>query len=266
MATDLRDNTTARVDPFFDALLTRDGAGGSWLPALLAASPHGRERFGELADGPGWLHVLLAVRGASGRRAALDYPAAPTRELLAWFIDHPDELTWPSDDASSVETVRLRHALIGDEPPGVRARAQDRAHDLLRRSAPLGHAWWRFEDPATLHCVLMTDRLVVVIEGRRDDEPGPSTPWFPRRSELVRDLEAARRLSEGKAWGTLLISDTPLAAGTDGAVAAAVAAGAPQLDPTERDDLAAAYLGNLTWDAAAAAVGLRLGSLPGWDR
>ncbi len=261
----MRDSSTVRVDPFFDALLTRNGAGGTWLAALLGAAAHGRERLGELADAPGWLDVPLAVHGASGRRAAFGYPAAPSRQLLGWFIDHPDELTWPARDDSSVETVRLRRALIGDEPPGARTRAQDRANDLLRRSAPLGHAWWRFEDPSTLDCALSTDRLVVVIQGRRADEPGPSTPWFPRRSELVRDLEAARRLSEGKPWGTLLISDVPLAAGADDAVAAAVGAGAPQLDGPEREELAAAYLGNLTWDAAAAAAGLDLGTLPGWD-
>ena len=80
----------------------------------------------------------------------------------------------------------------------------------------------------------------------------------------MRDLEAARRLADGgKATGC---SCSPVPRRPDGdpeAVAAAVAAGAPQLDPGERDELAA-WLGAITWEDAAPATGLDLAAVPGW--
>lgn len=256
-----------RVQLFVDALLSRDGAGGSWLGPLLRAAPRGQARLGELALTPGWLQTPLAVRTATGRRGAFDHLIAPSRQLLGWLIDHPQRLTWPPDDASSAETVRLRRALIDDDPPGARARAQDRAHDLLRRSTGLGRSWWRFEEATTAECVLSTDRLVIVVQGRRAGEPPtPATPWFPERSTLIRDLEAARRLADGgKAWGALVLCDGAVSDAGDAAVAAAVSAGAPQLDAGERQDLADAYLGELSFAQAAAAVGLELTDVPGWN-
>jgi hypothetical protein len=255
-----------RLQRFFDALLQRDGAGGSWLGPLLRAAPRGRGRFGELVDAPGWLEVPLAVRTETGLRGAFEYPAAPSRRLLAWYIDHPDELTWPPAEPATPETVRLRRALIDDDPAGVRERARDRAHDLLRRSAPLGTAWWRFEEAQTVDCVLMTDRLVVVVHGRDGAARAPATPWFPRRSGLVRDLEAAARLGEGgRAWGVLVLGDELIADDERQAVQASAARGAPHLEPAERAELGDAHLGALTWAQAAAATGPAPESTPGAD-
>ena len=149
----------------------------------------------------------------------------------------------------------LRRALLDDDPPGSRARAQDRAHDLLRTGTPRGPTWWRFEEPGRLDCVLLTERLVVTITA--PDERGglrPATPWYPPRSELVRDLEAARRLAGGRAWAGLLISDlAPRELDPDDP--ATVEAGTPHLDAAGRADVVGAYLGRLTPDQARAAVG-----------
>jgi hypothetical protein len=41
-----------------------------------------------------------------------------------------------------------------------------------------------------------------------------------------------------------------------------IAASAPHLSAAERDELRAAYLGNLTWETACAAVDLPFASLP----
>jgi hypothetical protein len=256
----------SRVHALFDALLARDGAGGSWLASLLQAAPFGPQRLGELAVAPGWLEAPIIVRTETGRRGAFEYPAAPTRQLLGWYLDHGDELTRPPEAAeASSETVRLRRALL-DDAPEIRARALDRAHDLVRRGTTPGSAWWSFEEARTADCVLMTDRLVVVVQGRDDGAPaGPATPWFPRRTALVRDLEAARRLADGgKAYGVLVLSGAPVPDGDPDAVQAAVASGAPQLDPGERTQLAAAWLGDLTWERAAQATGLSLADIPGW--
>jgi hypothetical protein len=250
------DPLSTRVRPFFEALFARDPSGGSWLPQLLRAAPHGAERLGELAGSPGWLVTPLAVRGANGRLACFDHPTHPPRELLRWFIDHPDRLRWTDIDGVSADAVRLRRALVLDEPAGSRARAQDRARELLVTRSGLSREWWRFEEPALLDCVLITPRIVVTVTGKRDDGPCPSTPWYPQRTDLVRGLEAARQIASERRWASVLISDQALAEGSDEALRRSLPQAAPHLDDEQRGELREAYLGNLTWTGASAAVGL----------
>jgi hypothetical protein len=255
------DPLSTRVRPFFEALFARDPSGGTWLPELLSAAPAGKPRLGELAGAPGWLVTPLAVRGANGRLACFGYPANPPRELLRWFIDHPDRLRWSDANSVSPDAVRLRRALVLDDPSGSRPRAQDRARELLVSRSALSREWWRFEEPTLLDCVLITARLVVTVTGRGQEGLGPSTPWYPQRTDLIRDLEAARQMASGRRWASLLISDRPLAGGGEEAVTRSVAEGAPHLDAEQSAELAAAYLGNLTWDRACAAVGLPTSTL-----
>jgi hypothetical protein len=262
------DNTSLTiVEPFFTTLFGRDAAGASWLPTLLAATPYA-DRLDELLEAPGWLQTQLAVHGASGRLACFEYPAAAPKRLLAWYIDHPDQLVWPPDaDANvSAETVRLRRALIDDDPPGTRSRAQERAHDLLTRSSGLTPAWWRFEELTTLDCVLITERLVVTIQAEQSTGQPPATPWYPQRPQLVRNLEAARRLADGKRFASIVLSQRPLADATDEHLKRSLPDAAPHLDELERRELQDAYLGNLTWDEAGDAVGMPRGTPPGATR
>jgi hypothetical protein len=249
------DSLRTRVQPFFGALFTRDASGRSWLADLLRATPHGVRRLGPKADRPGYLLTSLAVRGASGALACFEYPATPSRDLLLWLVDHPGKLTWPHGAAQSAETERLRRVLIDDNPPGVRARAQERARDRARTASPFASDWWRFETASLLDCVLITDELVVTVVGRRAEPLGSATPWYPQRSQLVRDIEAAGQIAQGRAWGSVLISDELLADGSPDAVAASLPAGAPHLTPDERFELESAYLGNITWRQACDAVG-----------
>jgi hypothetical protein len=237
------------VERFFEALFARDPSGRSWLPALLAATPHGRAALGELVDDPGLIEIPLAVRGADGRLACFGYPAAPSRALLSWYLDHPDELTWPAGAQPSETAERLRRALVDDDPPGTRAKAQDRAKDLLPGASPFSTDWWRFEDTAKLDCALLTDRLVLTIE---TDPLSPATPWYPARTRLIRDLEAARRMAKDRRFATLVLSDDS----PPDTIDEQLADGAPYLGESERDKLRDAYLGSLTWAQARAAVGL----------
>ncbi len=242
------------LQPFFEALLARDASGRSWLPALLRATPHGPSRLGDLLESPGTLQTPLAVRGVSGRLACFEYPAAPSRELLRWLIDHPDRLTWPPVAELSREASRLRRALLYDDPPGAQTRAGERARELLATRTSLSPEWWRLEGIGRLDCALITDRLVITIEGQSAGPLSPPTDWYPERSRLVRNLEAARQLSEGKRWASLLLSDEPLAEGSDEHLESVLARSAPHLDSAARMQLREGYLGNLAWSAAFAAV------------
>jgi hypothetical protein len=244
------------VQPFFETLFTRDPSGRSWLPALLGASPHGHDMLGELVEQPGYLSTLLAVRAMSGRLATFEYPVAATRELLTWYVEHPDRLRWPADIDQSPGAARLRRALLDDDPPGSRVRAQQRARELVSSRSPTADEWWRFEGVDTLDCMLITDRLVVTVLGKQSEPLAPASEWYPARSELVRDLEAARHYAQGKQWGSLLISERELPDGTREALAEALPDAAPHLDDAGREELRRAYLGNLTWEHAYASVGL----------
>jgi hypothetical protein len=245
----------ALIEPLFGS----DPGGRSWLPRLLAACPGARDRLGDLLDDPGYLEVPLAVETELGLLGCFSYPSAATRPLLAWYVDHPERLTRPEVADETAEVRVLRRALLDDDPPGARARAQDRAHDLLRSSMPRSATWWRFEEPGRLDCALLTERLVVVLTAPDPrGGPAPATPWYPARSEFVRDLESARRLAGGREYAGVLLSD---AAGADGldpgdrdAVAATVAAGTPHLDELDRADVAGAFIGRLSMAEAAAAV------------
>ncbi len=261
VAGDPHDSALTRAQPFFTRLLTQDASGRSWLSALLAASPHGAQRLGELVEAPGWLVTPLAVRTVNGRLACFDFPVAPSRELLAWFIDHPSELVWPDHSELSRETTILRRALLRDDPPGSQERAQERARDLLAARPPLSQDWWRFEGTAKPDCVLITDRLVITVAGKRTEPLAPATDWYPARSELVRTMEAARELAQDKRWASLLLTDAPLAEGSDEHLGRALPQAAPHLDDAGREELRASYLGNITWREACAAVGIPFESL-----
>lgn len=245
---------TAGIEPFFGNLFASDASGSRWLPRLLAATPYGRVRLGDLVDAPGWLVTPLAVRGASGRLACFDYPANPPRELLRWFIDHPDRLQWVDDETVSPEAVRLRRALVCDQPPGSQAKAQDRARELLQTRSALAREWWRFEEAGRLDCVLITNRLVITVTSDRDGVLPPATPWYPVRTRLVRDLEAARLLAGERRWATVLLSQSPVSGTGEDEVGRSLADAAPHLDDGGRRELRDAYLGALTWAEAAAAV------------
>jgi hypothetical protein len=242
------------VESFFSRLFAGDPSGRSWLPELLAAAPRGREALGELVDEPGSLEIALAVKGASGRLACFDYPAAPPRELLAWFIDHPDRLEWPDGVQLPPTVERLRRALIEDDPPGARAKAQDRAREHLPTASPFTDEWWRFEDVTTPDCALLTNRLVLTVIGKRTEPLVAASAWYPPRSELVRALEAAKQLSQGRRWASLVLSDEPLPDASAEHLTRTLAAGAPHLNDSQREELRAAYLGNLTWSDARAAT------------
>lgn len=245
---------------FFTELLTRDASGRTWLPQLLAAAPHGERRFDDVLPYPGSLLSTLAVKTPDGGLAAFEHPVSPARELLEWYVDHPDALSWPDGAETSPHTDRLRRALILDEPPGARARAQDRAHELAAVRSSLSREWWRFEEPTKPGCVLLTDRIVITVEEFAGPSP-PATPWYPERSELIRGIESGSSLAHHHVWGTLVLSDHPLDEASDDAVAAALPAGAPHLDDGGRAELLAGYLGNLTWSAACDAVGLSMSAL-----
>jgi hypothetical protein len=240
--------TVSELQTRLEPLLDRDPGGRTWLPGLLAVAPNG-ERLGEVREQPGYLNMNLTMRALTGR-PCFQYPVAPPTALIHWFIEHPDALTWPPEDAvtMSPRELLLRRALIEDAPPGARVRAQERARDLIPVRSAFAQEWWRFEETYRPDCVLMSDALVLVVVAA-DGTIGPASPWFPPRSRIHQALESAYRLAEERRHGVLVCSPAPIAAAADEVVRASLPAATPHLDEITRIELADGYLGNVTFDA-----------------
>jgi len=160
-------------------------------------------------DDPGELLSTFLRPHPSGKapRACFEYEVLPERPFLQWCIEHPEELSWPRREDFKANTRRLRRAPLYDEPPG-RENAQAQALELLETRAVSERGWWRFEGSSFIDCVLATDRLVVTVEGKRTEPLSAATDWYPQRSQIVRNLEAARQIAKGRRWATVVISET----------------------------------------------------------
>lgn len=258
------DSSLTRVQPFFEALVEMDPTGSAWLPALLACVTHVPEHLVGVLEQPGELisALLLPPAKGSAKRACYEAPAAPSKALLRWYVEHPQVLVWPaSANRDSADTKKWRKALIEDLPPG-RDAATERALAAIDANATSVKGWWRFEGVTRLDFLLATDRLVVTVEGKRTEGLSPATKWYPQRSQVVRNLEAAKGHARGRAWASIVMSEHKIPEASWDAVAASLDLSAPHLNDSERAELQAGYLGNLTWEDACQATGVRFGSFP----
>lgn len=256
----LYDSSLTRVQPFFKRAFALET---NWLSALLAAAPRGRQALGDIVDAPGQVLPTLVGPHPKGKaaHACFEYEVLPARAFLRWCVQHPDKLTWPAGEQYGEETTRRRRALLYGDPPG-REQTQREALRLIEELPPSTSAWWRFEGSSWIDCLIATDRLVITVEGKRKEGLSAATDWYPRRSQLVRNLEAAQQLSNGRRYATLLLSEEPVRGGDPNEVAGSLDDAAPHLCEEERADLQEAYLGNLTWDWACEAIGIPFSALP----
>ncbi len=254
------DSSLTRVQPFFESAFA---LGNGWITDLLGAADHSRALLGDLVETPG--EILPPFLGPHPKdkaaRSCFEYEVPPGEAFLRWCVQHPDELTWPPNQTYSEHTTRMRRALLHDEAPG-RESAQRAALDAIDTQPATTRAWWRFEGSSWIDCVIATDRLVLTIEGKRTEPLSVATHWYPRRSQLVRNLEAAAQIAHGRAWATLLLSEVPAIGGQRSELAATLDDAAPHLEEPCRAALQHAYLGNLTWQAACDAIGISYDDLP----
>jgi hypothetical protein len=257
----LKDSSLTRVRPYFDALTARDPSSESWLRSLLGSTPHGESVLRAALQEPGRLDSALATRGANGLFGCFEFGVGPPKQLLRWYLEHPDKLVWPKGKSYSSDTIRMREALLFGKDPG-RAEAQREALEFLQTKSTKSRGWWRFEGTSMIDCVLMTPELVVTIEGKRTEPLSAATDWYPKRSQLVRNLEAAKQLANGRSWAAMVLSESPMPEASDSGISALLPTSAPHLDDAGREELREHYLGNLTWQQACDSTGLPFESLP----
>jgi len=136
--------------------------------------------------------------------------------------------------------------------------------DALKRLAERrgsGRAWYVLEGPTQPDVYLDTEEVVVVIEGKRS-EPGPttSTDWMPVRHQMLRQLDSAWEVRQGRRIYGLFIVEAEEGTGyvapsvwqqvADLTISEEVLKGSlPHRTPEERSEIANALLGVTTWQA-----------------
>lgn len=267
----LKNSSITRVRPFFCQLLDRDPTGESWLPALLDAAP-GRSLLpvGVRAQ-PGPLDATVrerrrlpvpALDHVISLERCFEYSVPPPTAFLRWLLEHPDKLEWPGKHRGSprkygtaAQDLREDLSAVG-EPRQAAAQEKGLAELALKGGAGSRRKWWAFEGFTEVDCALVTDRLLLFIEGKRTESLASSTDWYPQRSQLVRNLEAVRDLADDRSAAVLLVTETPVPGEMSEPVAAA---SLPHLNATERAGVLAGYLGQTTWEQLGKAIGNILG-------
>jgi hypothetical protein len=259
----LYESSRTRVAPFFEGLRSLDPSGRSWLVPLLALPNHGSrtERV-----------VTPPIREGAWypREAALP----PPRALLHWLVDNvadPARRAGALAGALAPETrgpEDRRSQLLAGDPEAVRE-----AHARIDQG-PAARAWYVLEGASQPDALLLTDDAMVVVEGKRT-EPGPttSTTWLSGRHQMLRHLDAAWEMRAGRRlFGFFLVegegadsTQVPTLwqrAALDTLRPETLATSLPHRREAERTEIARAFIGVATWQAACAALDVAYATLP----
>ena len=264
-------SSETRVRPVFRQLLARDRTGGSWLPQLIRLATENTAYAEELARACGSIRLektqprgLAAVGGgASLLEGCFERSLPPPEGFLRWCIENPRRLTRPRhSDKASAATKRNRSRLFGSDDSN-RQGAIGEALELLGERGPQGshRAWWAFEGFTSVDCCLETERLVLLIEGKRFEPPADSVSWVAGRNQVARNLEVAAAYAEesgAREYAVLVIGPTGVAGPTEGELRA----GWPHLPLEEQDAILPHYLGTTTWRDVCEKTGLSYDALP----
>lgn len=241
------DSSKTRVAPFFDYLLDRDPVGESWLPELLTLPEHGAARV----EAPGTAGELLDHAWGESERA-LEAPAS----LLKWLMRN---LKCPS--SMKRDDLRPERQELVDRDP-------ERIAEGIRQieSGPGGRRWYVMEGPSYPDVYLATPDAIIVIEGKRTEAgPTTSTTWMPIRLQMLRHLDGAFEIAGPReVFGFFMVEgpeDGELPAVWEDACASTldaelIEASLPHRSPAEREVIANAFLGAVTWQRACDALGV----------
>ena len=257
------DSSLTRVQPVFDKLLDRWPDGDPWLGKLwdMAALT----RPGVALSKPAGLDQLVASETPSTHEARLgktyERTVAPPAAFLKWLLENPQKLHVRDPinfGAKSVEARKWRSKLFSGDQHLVSEAQAEGLKQLGRRLAQRGrNKWWAFEGFSRIDCCLTTGRCVLFVEGKRTESVSPSTLWFEQRSQLWRNVEAAREFAGQKEYAVILAVENE----TDGTTALANAASSvdgsyPHLDSGQRAELSRHLVGFVTWPEVVTTFGL----------
>lgn len=179
------DSSKTRVVPVFDRLHDLDPTGAAWLGTLMALG----SRFGHsptlLTIGP-TIQPERRYWGAGERRLP------PPLSLLEWLVANASP---PSSDAlwGSEKVRSQRERLVARDPQTIQA-----ALTQLKGRRTRG-AWYVLEGPSSPDVFIETEHVLLVVEGKRTERKlTTDTTWMPRRSQILRHMDAAWEIRAGR--------------------------------------------------------------------
>ena len=244
------DSSRTRVAPVFDHLMSRDASASTWLQPLLALGSYSTQ-MADFNPGP----LLPCHEKLWGKTEKRLYPP---KTLLRWLVKNASR---PSSDTlwGGAETREKREKLVEHD----RATIADALRSLDTRTQP--GVWYVLEGRSAPDVFLETESAIIVIEGKRTERFATSvTTWMPKRSQMLRHMDAAYEIRGGKRVLGLMIVE-----GNGGADTVTVSdhwtqqAGEQILEQTQNDSLphrgveerrqiAAGFLGVTTWQRVCA--------------
>ena len=249
------DSSRTRVAPVFDWLIAHDATGQSWVDRLLA--------LGSRSEVMPSLPVQQSLIAAHGRRWGTNERGlyAP-QSLLEHLVRNVDPKLVESAGDSGTTLVKRQALAAKDDRTIADAIGQIRAGKRGRR-------WFVLEGESRPDALIETNDLVICVEGKRT-EAGctTATTWMPRRSQLVRHMDAALEFfPEKRILGLLIVegdgdgsartpSDFWKAESAAQYAPAMLADSLPHREAIDRDKIASGMLGVTTWQAVCAEFGI----------
>jgi hypothetical protein len=247
------DSSKTRVAPVFNAL--QAGPDG-WISKLLdlAADPSAPHPW-RTQD----LHVLETAWAPKERRLA------PPAALLEWLVSNvtpPANLDREKQGKSRLQLLDRDEATIAD------ALARIRRGETKR-------GWHILEGLSSPDAYIATKDALIIMEGKRT-EAGPTThtEWMSGRHQMLRHLDAAWEVRDGRSvYGLFIVegrgnenlTEVP-ASWREAARAttspAAIAASLPHRSSAEQRAIADCFVGITTWQAIVKEFGLSDEVLP----
>ena len=268
-------SSITRVRPVFQRLFRKDPTGEQWLAPLLLLATEQVAYATRLAKHPGLLDPKLLqprtypdrILKSYGRseielESCFEKPLPPPERFLQWLLEHSDQMTWPEEGASPLgdETKRKRERLFGRHNPQEAVSVREDALEELDFSGASNSTrkWWAFEGFTEVDCYLETDRLVLLIEGKRTEPISSATRWYPARDQLLRNLEVAQVQAGSKKFAVMVLAEETIAPISKETIEQSL----PHFTQGERDELMTHYLGSVRWQDLCAATGIPFESLP----
>lgn len=174
-----RNSSSTRVVPVFDALFQGDPTGESWLEQLLRLGSFSSMALPAILDAGRLRYNHPTWWGRSERRIP------PPMSLLRWLVQNATPPAkgrkWGSDSVRA-----KRKALVRGDAEAVRVALTELDKGYRSR------AWYVLEGESSPDACVETDRILLVVEGKRTERQATSvTTWMGNRSQMLRHMDAA---------------------------------------------------------------------------